>query len=175
MNYHFFYGGIYSQWYPSNFDFYGIQYNCAEQFMMAGKALVFNDELTYDKIMEADNPARQKRLGRLVSHFNSTIWMQVAFDIVTVGNILKFKQNQDLLQQLKLDCNGGTVEFVEASPYDTIWGVGLSENDPDILDKSNWNGTNLLGKAINRAHDFLTNENESDFDEIFSNAIGVFT
>ena len=38
--------------------------------------------------------------------------------------------------------------IVEASPYDKIWGVGLLEDDPLILDEKNWKGLNLLGKAL---------------------------
>ena len=45
--------------------------------------------------------------------------------------------------------------FVEASPYDKIWGVGLYETDDRILDEKNWLGENLLGKAITEVRDYF--------------------
>ena len=48
-NFIFFYGGIYSQWYPSNFVIDGVEYNCAEQYMMHQKALLFSDEKIANK------------------------------------------------------------------------------------------------------------------------------
>lgn len=45
--------------------------------------------------------------------------------------------------------NNKNKTFVEASSYDSIWGVKISENDDKILDPSNWNGQNLLGKVYN--------------------------
>lgn len=40
--------------------------------------------------------------------------------------------------------------FVEASPVDVIWGVGLHYEDDRVLDEKQWKGQNLLGKAINK-------------------------
>ena len=42
----------------------------------------------------------------------------------------------------------GEQYLVEASPTDLIWGVGLSEFDPDIYDESKWRGKNLLGEIL---------------------------
>ena len=36
-----FYGGVFSQWYACDLLINGIAYNCAEQYMMAKKALLF--------------------------------------------------------------------------------------------------------------------------------------
>jgi ribA/ribD-fused uncharacterized protein len=155
-NYLFFYGGIYSQWYPSEFHFNNVQYNCAEQFMMAAKARLFNDNETLDLIMKSSDPAIQKRLGRSVSNFDKDVWMEEALDVVTLGNVLKFTQSDGLMKQFISDANDGKTTFVEASPYDKIWGIGLSVDAAIKADESEWKGTNLLGVAINRAYDIIT-------------------
>ena len=150
--YEFFYGGIFSQFFPCTFTEMGVTYNSAEQYMMAQKALLFDDIQTYDKIMSLSNPYKIKALGRLVKNFNQEIWDKHKEDIVFNGNLLKFSQNKKLCKQLLAT---GDKEIVEASPTDTIWGIGLAETDPDIYDKSKWRGTNLLGKAIMKVRDVL--------------------
>jgi ribA/ribD-fused uncharacterized protein len=61
-----------------------------------------------------------------------------------------------MLEELK---TYGNREIVEASPEDKIWGIGMHETNPDILDKSKWLGTNWLGEAIMRVRDELLTEN----------------
>ena len=58
--YVFFFGGICSQWVSSKFTIDSITYNCAEQYMMAKKALLFKDKEQLQKIMNTDNPRDQK-------------------------------------------------------------------------------------------------------------------
>jgi len=74
---------------------------------------------------------------------------------VTVGCREKFRQNPPLAAALL--ATGDTI-LVEASPYDRIWGVGLKWNDPRILDRSLWLGTNLLGKALMKVRGVLATE-----------------
>lgn len=150
--YEFFYGGIFSQFFPCTFTERGVSYNSAEQYMMAQKALLFNDIKTYDKIMSLSNPHKIKALGRLVKNFDQEMWDKHKEDIVFKGNLLKFSQNKKLCKQLLAT---GDKEIVEASPTDTIWGIGLAETDPAIYNKDNWKGTNLLGKAIMKVRDVL--------------------
>lgn len=150
--YEFFYGGIYSQFFPCTFLEDGIRYTCAEQYMMAKKALLFNDMDSYNEILSLANPYKIKALGRRVKNFDQKIWDEYKEDIVFKGNLLKFSQNQALCKELLATENK---EIVEASPTDIIWGIGLAETDPDIYDKSKWRGTNLLGKAIMKVRDVL--------------------
>ncbi len=60
QNYVFFWGGIYSQWFKAAFNVQGTEYNCAEQYMMHQKALLFGDYETAKEIMATKNPKTQK-------------------------------------------------------------------------------------------------------------------
>lgn len=42
---------------------------------------------------------------------------------------------------------------MEASPFDTIWGIGLYDDDPRAWDESTWQGLNLLGYILTEVRD----------------------
>lgn len=155
----FFWNGPFSQWYPSYFEIEEIEYNCAEQYMMAEKARLFGDEETLDMIMEAEDPKTQKKLGRLVEDFDQDEWEAIednghpyCWNVVWKGNVAKFNQNSYLLEELF--ATAGTI-LVEASPFDVIWGIGLREDDPLALDRDNWRGANWLGEVLTDVREHL--------------------
>ncbi len=150
-----FWRGPFSQWYESEFTVEGVTYNCTEQFMMAQKALFFNDEISCRKIMATKSPKEQKALGRKVRNFDKEQWKDVCEEIVYEGNYAKFTQNYDL-KKILIETENRVL--VEASPYDKIWGIGLSQSDPRALDPEQWQGLNLLGIAIMNVRDELKNE-----------------
>lgn len=43
--------------------------------------------------------------------------------------------------------------MVEASPYDTKWGIGWEEHEPEAWDVSKWRGENYLGYVITEVRD----------------------
>ena len=69
-----FWQGPFSNFYPCEFSENGINYNCSEQFFMAKKALLFNDNEMYQKIMRTNKPKLQKLYGRKVRNFDERIW-----------------------------------------------------------------------------------------------------
>jgi len=133
----------FSQWSHSKFTVNKITYNTAEQYMMAQKALFFGDKDTFKKIMEAKSPREQKALGRTVKGFDKGRWDANARSIVFTGNYYKFTQNPDMLEVLRK--TAGTM-LVEASPYDTIWGIGIDAKD--AKNGKPWKGTNWLGEVL---------------------------
>lgn len=143
--YFFSYKDFPSNFHLSSFVDNGIPFNCVEQYFMFQKALVFQDVEIAEKILLEKEPIQIKKLGRKIKNFNEFTWAAIRSDIMRRGLSLKFKQNERLKQKF-LEHKGKT--FVEASPYDKIWGVGLRETDPLILDKSNWRGSNLLGQLL---------------------------
>lgn len=144
-DYHFFWGGPFSQWYPSSFNIERITYNCAEQYMMAEKARLFNDTEALAAIMKSKDPSQQKGIGRKVKGFDVDEWNNICRLVVYRGNLAKFSQNLALRDFLT---ESGEQIIVEASPEDKIWGIGLHESDPDVMDESKWKGLNWLGIAI---------------------------
>ena len=153
--YVFFWNGVFSQWYPSKFVIEGVEYNCCEQYMMAQKALLFNDLESHKMIMYSKSPDEQKGFGRRVKGFDKEKWEAICRQVVFDANIAKFSQNPKMLEEL-MDTKD--LEIVEASPYDKIWGIGLHETDPKALDKSQWQGTNWLGEAIMSVREKLGSE-----------------
>lgn len=141
-----------SQWYPSVFDDDGVKFNTAEHFMMSEKANLFGDVDTWEEIVESKDPKEAKGLGRKIKNFDSWVWDLEKYDIVKKGNILKFGQHKKLKDFL---LSTGDQILVEASPYDTIWGIGMLGSDPDAIDPYKWKGENLLGFALMEVRDIL--------------------
>lgn len=141
-----------SQWWMSRFKAEGVEYRCTEQFMMAEKARLFQDEEMLCKIMEAEHPKEMKAYGRAVKGFDKETWDRACYNIVKRGNEAKFSQNPELWEFLK-----GTRNriLVEASPRDRIWGIGMGKSNPDAQSPLKWRGTNLLGFALTEVRDQL--------------------
>jgi ribA/ribD-fused uncharacterized protein len=141
----FFYGSLFSQWAHSPFKIDGVEYSCAEQYMMAMKAKHFGDKESLSKIMAAENPAVQKAIGRQVKNFNAKEWSRVARSYVLRGTKAKFDAHPVMKEAL---LSTGERMIVEASPTDCIWGIGLPLQSRDIFDLNKWRGSNWLGLCI---------------------------
>jgi ribA/ribD-fused uncharacterized protein len=135
----------FSQWHKVNFQLNDVEYSSAEQFMMAKKAELFGDTEIKDQILSTNNVRKQKQLGRQIRNFNEEIWNNCKIKIVYIANNLKFTQNEKLKTKL-METKGKYI--VEASPVDTIWGIGIGPDDPRRFNREKWRGQNLLGKIL---------------------------
>ena len=72
-----------------------------------------------------------------------------------LANYNKFTQNPEMKERL---LETKDTLLVEASPYDTIWGIGLGMDDPLKEDPKNWKGTNWLGEAITEVRETIVAE-----------------
>ena len=120
--------------------------------MMYKKAVCFHDDNVAAQILETNDVAQIKALGRLVHNYNDHHWNGVRQIVVYEGLIAKFSQNEELLKKLKAT---GDDLLAECAVKDKIWGIGLSMTDPDRFDRDKWNGTNLLGFALMMIRDKL--------------------
>ena len=100
------------------------------------------------EIMATRDPEAAQRIGRQVRGFSSAVWRAHAEAAVQQANAAKFSQNPRIGDVL---LNTGQRPIAEASRGDTVWGIGLSEDDPRARDPDEWyRGTNLLGKVLMR-------------------------
>jgi ribA/ribD-fused uncharacterized protein len=153
MDYYYFFGGYCSQWYDCEFTYNDIQYSSTEKWMMAMKALCMHDYDSYHSILKSNDPKYIKQLGRQVKNYDDTKWSKERYEVVVLGNYLKFSQDRKLKKWL---LSTRHIQLVEASPTDTIWGIGLSVYDAER--GLAWRGDNLLGKAIMEVREKLKNE-----------------
>lgn len=153
----FFYTNWLSNFADTNFTWEAFgekhEFFCTEQAFMWAKAMYFNDKKAAAEILapksSGNTPMRCKQCGRWVENYDDKKWSLVRFDIMYQANLAKYTQDRELQGKL-LDPRFDGKTFVEASPTDRIWGIGLglNQNQTFIDDEKNWAGQNLLGKAI---------------------------
>ena len=137
--------GYLSNWYLSSFTVDEITFTSMEQYMMYCKAMCFQDAEIAQQILETEDVATIKALGRSVKGYDDNHWNGVRQIVVYKGLCAKFEQNEDLKQKL---LSTGNALLAECAVRDRIWGIGLSMNDPDRLNRFKWQGQNLLGYAL---------------------------
>lgn len=161
-----FWGEWPSNWYRAEFDVEmmvngekkTLHFFNSEQYFMYVKAVVFGDYETADKILKTKDPKKAKALGREVKGYDDKVWNEMRYKVMVDANKAKYSQNEELKQLITSDEFKGK-GYVEASPLDCIFGIGLSENDPLADDEKYWKGQNLLGKALDEVRDWLLKEN----------------
>lgn len=154
----YFWGEFLSNWYPARFtearEGKTLEFFNSEQYFMYEKAKAFGDEETAMRILfEGKNPKQAKSLGRKVKGYSDEVWDKMRYKVMVRANLLKYLQNKDL-EKLLLNEEFDGKNFVEASPIDRIWGIGCDEATA-LDDESNWNGQNLLGKALDEVRSIL--------------------
>lgn len=121
------------------------EFCCTEQWMMWKKAKLMGDHEMAAAILDSDSPRDIKAMGRKVANFNQALWDSQKMAVVYEGNMLKFTQNPTWCDDLKAKVLNGFF-FVESSPYDKVWGIGINTADAQAGKK--WRGENLLGICL---------------------------
>lgn len=155
-DYVFFWGGTFSNFFKvkGGVTYKGNKFPTTEHAFMYGKALHFKDYgIAKQLLTVSSDPKKAKSLGRKVKGFNDTEWDKVKYDIMLEVNKEKYKQ-EGLRKEL---LETGKRQLVEASPYDKIWGVKMSEDNPLINNPKNWRGQNLLGKVLDEVKEDILN------------------
>jgi ribA/ribD-fused uncharacterized protein len=162
--------GFLCQWYRCRFTDpdSGLEFTCAEQWMMWNKAILANDLASAKTIMSTTSPRKQKQLGRDVQNFDASAWDKIKLDVVERGNYLKFTQGTNVAS-MKMGDEGDPVslkslllateerELVEASRFDRIWGIGFDAQQALVTPREKW-GESLLGTALMNVRERIRRE-----------------
>ncbi len=119
---------------------------------MYHKAMAMGDTPSAERVLDARSPQEAKNIGRTVSNWDEAKWCREREGIMFNGLWLKTNQHEDV-KRLLLGTTGKLL--AEASPYDKVWGIGLSKDDERAGDRDKWKGSNLLGKAWIRVRELL--------------------
>ena len=117
--------------------------------------MLFQDQEAAEKILQTDNAADIKALGRSVQHFDDKIWIKVREEIVYKGVREKFRQNPELAENLE---KTGEEIIAECAVKDRIWGIGLSMKDENRHCIDRWRGQNLLGEILMRVREEIKHQ-----------------
>ena len=140
--------GCLSNWYPAGFDFCDTWFATSEHWMMCQKACLMGDMEKAGQILAAPTPRKAKELGAEVEPYDDALWNAVREQLVYYGIREKCIANERVRNLL---LSTGPALLAEASPYDKVWGAGVTADDPRFANPAEWKGKNLLGRACMRA------------------------
>ena len=168
-------GSTFSLWHPAKFEYKGITFSSAGQFLSYSKAKLFGDEQTAQKVMNFNDKElvqdfltgsltsqqimtdklktklwdnyhqEMKEIVNDVVSYNDSIWQIKLPSILGVAIREKYNQNQSLQENL-LSCKRKLMVF--ATPTDKVLGVGLNKDEVLRTAETEWPGENLLGKTL---------------------------
>jgi len=144
--------GLFSNWSHHSVIDEDIKFKTTEHFLMYHKALLMHDLDSAAQIIQARNPQVAKNLGKSVRNWDENKWEKQREDIMFKGLWLKATQHQDVKKCLM---ETYVKIIAEASPFDTIWGIGLLKSDKRALNQNEWLGKNLLGKTWMKVRESL--------------------
>lgn len=144
--------GIFSPWFMLDFtDNEGKTFCCLEQYIDYRKALMFNDSKSVNLIMANKDPKTIQNIAKNISNFNFSQWEKEKYWVCAEGNFYKFYNKKE--RKILMDTRDKEIYY--ASPYDKIWGTGVSPID--CMNGIIPTGQNLLGKALIEArNEFAT-------------------
>lgn len=124
---------------------------------MYRKAKLFGADDVARDILKEEEPYECKKLGRSRRiNFVESVWERERERIYKEVLRDKFALTEN--REKLLDT--GDLLIVEASPYDTIWGIGMGEYDEGVEDSRNWKGLNLLGKVLTELREEIKEKEE---------------
>lgn len=136
---------ILSNHFPSEFTVEGERFYTMEQYLAVKRASFSNNPELIRKAKNARDPRQAKYVLNALKEVHHDKWYEGVEEVLLQGLRAKFTQNLPLKAFL-IDTN--QLLLGEAS-RDPRWGIGMSLDDPEVLNSSLWiPDGNLLGRCL---------------------------
>ena len=135
--------GELSNWWICDINIDGNTFSSVEQYMMYMKAKTFGDDEIVNQILKTTNNKVVKELGRKVKNYDDKVWSDVRYAVIKKAILAKIEQHPEI-KKIIMSTPKDTI-FAEASPFDKIWGIGISIDDSRRLDEK----AQLMGINVN--------------------------
>lgn len=142
--------GWLAAWTPTPFETEAGRFPSGEHHLMVGKALLFGDQVTAERILRTRSPGQARELGRRVSGFREEVWVKERGRLMDEANRAKFAALPELAAYLR---STWPAVLVQASALDVVWGSGLDLADAFLAQPERWPGQNLAGFSLMRIRD----------------------
>lgn len=149
-SYYAFVGGLLSFKYLKDIEIEGINYFCGYQYIEAQRALLFNDEVAYDAILNCTSIDEISKIK--IKGVDDNIWYEKCQDIIR--NYLRIRVSQDKMMQNSLKGLSEDV-LVYCDKDDLVLGAGIFMFDCNIENPAYWEGNNIYGFLLTEIRDEL--------------------
>ena len=141
---YYFWGGSnpLSNFHKCDFQENDVSFTSVEQYFVYKKAHHFSDEVAKQKVLTLQDPVQIKRT--MIKGYDKAQWAPMSERVMEQGLSLKFHQDEGMKKALLATEHR---ELIEASPYDSMWGIGIGLHSESLTDKTKW-GSNRLGKLL---------------------------
>ena len=116
-----------------------LNFTFSEMSIMACKAALFKDFVTFDAILACCDSRQAKSLGRQVQNFNQHKWDTFQCSIVKDVTIAKLEW--DAFKLALIQTNDSVI--VECDVGDWVWGCALHANDSNVHYPGRWKVSNF--------------------------------
>lgn len=134
----------------------------AEQYVMAMKALLFDNLGIFWQVMDTRSPSEADTIAAdgNFANFDEERWHQHLMQFVYDANMQKFSQDDKLRESLMKAPHDAFFAFT--TDKDLLLGTGLPCRDKSNRVPSKWPGVNILGLALTAVRDELLRQQPHD-------------
>jgi ribA/ribD-fused uncharacterized protein len=150
------YGFLSLDW-PVLLEIAGTPYRSAKHALYGELAKAFNDTAMFDRIRRTKDPLKLTYTYTDSPGVVEDSWNSKRAEIIQKILREKFRQHPELAERLVM-----TGEAVLAADVmgDTLFGIGLSMDDPKAQKPRKWTGQNLIGKVLEQIRTELLNRRD---------------